>query len=235
MSATPLLLLPGLLCDAAVWAPQMAALGRNAMVAAYGSANTLGEMAEIALAAAPPGRFALAGHSMGGRVAFEVLRRAPARVDRLALLDTGIAPLAVGDAGETEKAGRLRLLALARERGMRAMAADWAQGMVHPSRVGGPVFEAVLDMFERRSPDIFAAQIHALLNRPDATPLLAGIGVPTLVLTGEQDAWSPPEAHRRIAGLIPGAQLVLVPGSGHMTTMEEPAAVSAALADWLAA
>ncbi len=113
--------------------------------------------------------------------------------------------------------------------------ADWAQGMVHQSRVGGPVFEAVLDMFERRSPDVFAAQIHALLNRPDATPLLPGIACPTLVLTGEHDAWSPPEAHRRIQGLIPGAQLVLVPGSGHMTTMEEPAAVTAAIAAWLAA
>ncbi|MBL8306896.1 MAG: alpha/beta fold hydrolase [Rubrivivax sp.] len=235
MSTTPLLFLPGLLCDAAVWAPQMAALGRNAMVAAYGSADTLGEMAEIALAAAPPGRFALAGHSMGGRVAFEVLRRAPERVERLALLDTGIAPLAAGDAGETEKAGRLRLLALAREQGMRAMAADWAQGMVHESRLGGPVFEAVLDMFERRTADIFAAQIHALLHRPDATPLLAGIACPTLVLTGEHDRWSPPDTHRRIQAGIPGSRLVLVPGSGHMTTMEEPAAVTAALAAWLSA
>ena len=233
MNKTPLLLLPGLLCDAAVWAPQMAALGRSAAVPAYGMADTLGAMAEIALAAAPPGRFALAGHSMGGRVALEVLRRAPERVERLALLDTGIAPLAAGDAGETEKAGRLRLLAMAREQGMRAMAADWAQGMVHESRLGGPIFEAVLDMFERRNPDIFAAQIHALLNRPDATPLLAGVAGPTLVLTGEQDRWSPPETHRRIAGLIPGAQLVLVPGSGHMTTMEAPAAVTAALAAWL--
>lgn len=232
---TPLLFLPGLLCDAAVWAPQMAALGRPATVAAYGLADSLGAMAEAALAVAPPGRFALAGHSMGGRVAFEVWRRAPERVERLALLDTNYPALAAGDAGEAERAGRLRLLALAREQGMRAMASDWARGMVHESRLGGPVFEAVLDMFERRSPEVFEAQIRALLGRPDAGPLLPTITCPTLVLTGEQDAWSPPAPHRRMHEAIAGSRLVLVPECGHMSTMECPQAVNAAFTAWLAA
>jgi pimeloyl-ACP methyl ester carboxylesterase len=235
MSPTPVVYLPGLLCDAAVWTPQIAALGRSATVVAYGEADSLGAMAELALAAAPPGRFALAGHSMGGRVAFEVMRRAPERVERLALLDTGCHPLAAGEAGKTERAGRLRLLELARREGLRPMAAEWARGMVHPQRLGGLVFDAVLDMFERRSADVFAAQIRALLNRPDAAPLLPAIACPTLVLTGEQDAWSPPATHRAMHEAIPGSRLVVVPDCGHMSTLEQPAAVTAALAAWLAA
>jgi pimeloyl-ACP methyl ester carboxylesterase len=234
VNSTPVVFLPGLLCDAAVWAPQMAALGRSATVVHYGGANSLTAMAERALQAAPAGRFALAGHSMGGRVAFELWRQAPERVERLALLDTGSHPLAEGAAGEAERAGRLRLLALARQGGMRAMAADWARGMVHESRIGGPVFEAVLDMFERSSADIFEAQIRALLTRPDAAPQLAAISCPTLLLTGEQDAWSPPEQHRRMQQAVRGAQLVVVPQCGHMSTLEAPAAVNAALAGWLA-
>lgn len=235
MAPTPIVFLPGLLCDAAVWTPQIAALGRSATVVAYGVADSLGAMAEQALAAAPPGRFALAGHSMGGRVAFEVMRRAPERVERLALLDTGCHPLPAGDAGEAERAGRLRLLAMARRDGLRAMAADWARGMVHPRRLGGLVFDAVLDMFERRSVEVFDAQIRALLDRPDAAPLLPRIACPTLLLTGEQDAWSPPAAHRAMHEAVPGSRLVVVPDCGHMSTMEQPAAVTAALAAWLAA
>ncbi len=234
--STPLVLLPGLLCDAAVWAPQMAVLERSATVVHYGRANSLTAMAHRALDAAPAGRFALAGHSMGGRVAFEVWRLAPERVERLALMDTGAHPLAEGAAGETERAGRLRLLALAREKGMRAMAADWARGMVHESRVGGPVFDAVLDMFERRDADVFEAQIQALLTRPDALPLLPTITCPTLLLAGEQDAWSPPAQHREMQQAIAGpTQFVAVPHSGHMVTLEEPAAVTAALSAWLRA
>lgn len=232
---TPIVLLPGLLCDAAVWAPQMAALGRSATVVAYGDANTLTAMAQQALAVAPPGRFALAGHSMGGRIAFEVMRLAPQRVARLALLDTGCHPLATGEAGAAESAGRLKLLDVARREGMRAMAAEWARGMVHPSRLGGPVFEAVLDMFERRTPAVFEAQIQALLARPDAEPQLAAIRCPTLLLTGEQDAWSPPAAHRAMHEAVAGSRLVVVPDCGHMSTLEAPAAVSAALATWLSA
>jgi len=225
-----LLLLPGLLCDAAVWAP----LGLPGTVVEYGDARSLTAMAEVALAAAPAGRFAVAGHSMGGRVAFELQRLAPERVERLALLDTGCAPLAAGVAGEKERAGRLALLALAQRDGMRAMAREWARDMVHPSRIDGPVFDAVLDMFERRSPGHFEAQIHALLTRPDATPQLGQIACPTLLLTGAQDGWAPPAAHRFMHEQIAGSRLIVVEDCGHMSPMEAPAAARAALVDWLA-
>jgi pimeloyl-ACP methyl ester carboxylesterase len=229
---TPLLLLPGLLCDAAVWAPLASC--RSGVVVEYGRADSITAMAEAALAVAPPGRFAVAGHSMGGRVAFELLRLAPARVAGLALLDTGCHPQAAGEAGAQERAGRLALLDLARQQGMRAMARQWALGMVHPRRVDTPLFDAVLDMLARRDVATFEAQIRALLARPDATPQLAGVRCPTLLLTGEQDAWSPPAQHRRMADAMAGAELVVVPDCGHMSTMEAPAAVDAALAGWLA-
>ena len=229
-----LMLLPGLNCDAAVWAPQVAALKGQAdcRIPVWGLRDTLTAMAQQVLDEAPTERFSVAGHSMGGRVALEVMRLAPQRVERLALLDTGTHPLAPGEAGEKEKAGRMALLKIAQEQGMRVMAQEWAKGMVHPDRIGGPIFEEVLAMFDRGSAAQYAAQINALLNRPDAAPLLAGITCPTLVLTG-QDAWSGPVQHEAMAAAIPDAQLVIVEDSGHMTTMEQPQAVSAALATWM--
>ena len=236
MNRPLLVLLPGLLCDETVWAAQSAALADRAdiLVPAYHDGRDLAAMAATVLATIDRRSFALAGHSMGGRIALEMLRQAPQRIERLALLDTGVHPLPDGEAGEREKAGRYRLLDLARREGMRAMAADWARGMVHPDRIGGPVFEAILAMFARRTPEQFAGQIEALLGRRDTAPLLPGIRCPTLVLTGAEDAWSPPAQHEAIAARIPGAKLVVVPHCGHMGTMEEPQALTAALADWLA-
>lgn len=232
---TTLMLLPGLNCDAAVWAPQVAALKgqANCVIPAWGLRDTLTAMAQQVLGEAPTERFAMAGHSMGGRVALEVMRLAPQRVERLALLDTGTHPLPAGEAGEKERAGRMALLKIAQEQGMRVMAQEWAKGMVHPDRIGGPLFEEVLAMFDRGSAAQYAAQINALLTRPDAAPLLPGITCPTLVLTGRQDAWSGPAQHEAMAAAIPGAQLVIVEDSGHMTTMEQSQVVSKALADWL--
>jgi pimeloyl-ACP methyl ester carboxylesterase len=230
-----LVLLPGLMCDAAVWAAQVEALaGRvDCHVPDYGDLDSLGAMAEHVLATVPAGRFALAGHSMGGRVAFEVWRQAPERVERLALLDTSYHPLAPGEAGEAERRQRLALLEIARRQGMRTMAREWALGMVHPSRHATPVFEAVLDMIERSTPGTFAAQIEALLARPDATALLGTIRGPTLLLCGREDAWSPPSRHEFMRDRIADARLVVVETCGHMSTMEQPTAVSAALRDWL--
>ena len=232
---TTLMLLPGLNCDAAVWASQVSALQGQArcVVPAWGLRDSLTAMAQQVLAEAPTERFSLAGHSMGGRVALELMRLAPQRVERLALLDTGTHPLAAGEAGEKERAGRMALLRIAQQQGMRVMAQEWARGMVHPDRIGGPVFDEVLAMFDRGSAAQYAAQIHALLTRPDAAPLLPGITCPTLVLTGRQDAWSGPAQHEAMAAAISNAQLVIVEDSGHMTTMEQPLAVSAALAAWL--
>ncbi len=234
MGLTPVVLLPGLVCDAAVWTHARAALEARAPVtiAEYGLLDSLGAMAEKVLHESPP-RFALAGHSMGGRVALEVLRRAPERVSALALLDTGVQPLAPGEAGEREAAGRHELLAIARARGMAAMAQRWVQGMVwSPRLTDTALVQSVVDMFARRSAEMFAAQIRALLARPDAGGLLAGIRCPTLVLCGEQDSWAPAARHVEMAARIPGAQLVLVPECGHMCTMERPEAVTRALLDW---
>ena len=232
-----LVLLPGLVCDAAVWQPQVEALSPIAAchVVDHGERNSLRAMAEHVLATAPAARFALAGHSMGGRVAFEVMRLAPERVTHLALLDTSYHPLPEGDAGAAEKAGRLALLATARADGMRAMGRAWAVPMVHPDRVGTPVFSAVLDMIERCTPAIFEAQIQALLNRADAAPQLAAITCPTLLLCGREDGWSPPWRHEFMHAATNGSTLVVVERCGHMCTLEQPEAVAAAMREWLAA
>lgn len=230
-----IVLVPGLMCDAAVWREQAAALAAigDVHIADHGLSNTLGAMAERILESAPP-RFALAGHSMGGRVALEVMARAPRRVTRLALLDTGFEPLADGEAGERERAGRMRLLALAHAEGMRPMARDWARGMVHPARLAdATLMESIHSMIARSSPQVFEAQIHALLNRPDRTALLGDIAIPTLVLCGHDDAWSPLARHEEMARRIRGSRLVDVPDCGHMCTLEKPDAVGRALLQWL--
>jgi pimeloyl-ACP methyl ester carboxylesterase len=235
VAGTPLLLLPGLMCDRAVWSETMAALpGENPIdVAAYGELDTLGLMAERVLDLAPP-RFAVAGHSMGGRVALEVFRRAPERVGGIALLDTNYPPRAAGEAGAREERERLELLALAERFGTRIMGERWVKGMVHPERLGdAALIDAILDMFTRKSTDSFAAQIRALLARPDAAPLLPRIAVPALVLCGREDSWAPLAAHEAMAAAIPGSRLVVIEQCGHMSPMERPAAVAAALGHWL--
>lgn len=230
-----LLLLPGLLCDAAAWAPVLPHVGRAAecSIPDYADETSLGAMAERVLADAPP-TFALAGHSMGGRVALEIVRRAPGRVVRLALLDTGCRARPPGAAGEAERAGRLALLATARERGMREMARTWVQPMVHPERLADDaLIEAILAMFARRTPLQFAGQIEALLARPDATDVLRAVACPALVLCGREDGWAPPAQHEEMAALIPGSRLTILDRCGHMAPMERPDAVGAALAEWL--
>ena len=234
MGLTPVVLLPGLVCDAAVWAhargPSEAR--ERLLITDYGFLDSFGAMAEQVLHEAPP-RFALAGHSMGGRIAFEIIRRAPERVSALAILDTGVLPLAAGEPGERETAGRHELLAIARTQGMAAMAARWVQGMVWAPRLqDDELIRGVIDMFARRSVDMFAAQIRALLGRPDASGLLAGIRCPTLVLCGQQDGWAPAARHVEMAEKIAGARLVLVPDCGHMCTMERPEDVTQALLEW---
>jgi pimeloyl-ACP methyl ester carboxylesterase len=231
-----LVFVPGLLCDQAVWKPQMQALQGVAriQVADHGELDSLSAMAEAILAKAPA-KFAVAGHSMGGRVALEVVRRAASRVTGLALLDTGYTPIAAGMAGEKEAAGRHELLDVARQSGMRAVGERWLRiPMIHETRLmDRKLVEPILQMFERRTPAQFAAQINALLQRPDAAPLLPMISCPALVLCGQEDAWSPLSTHRVMAQLIPHSTLVSVPRCGHMSTMERPVEVSAALAEWL--
>jgi pimeloyl-ACP methyl ester carboxylesterase len=229
------LLLPGLLCDRDVWLEQIGALSGSVacVVPDYHDLDSIGAMAGQVLAEAPP-RFALAGHSMGGRVALEVVRRAPERVSRLALLDTGYLGRPAGEEGEREARGRRYLVELGWERGMRAMGAEWLRGMLHPARVDDrALIAAILAMIERHTPERHAAQIRALLDRPDASDVLPQIRCPTLIACGREDAWSPLARHETMAGLIPGARLEVVEHCGHMSTMEQPAAVTAALQHWL--
>nr|WP_315463598.1 alpha/beta hydrolase [uncultured Rhodoferax sp.] len=231
-----LVLLPGLMCDGAVWEPMRSGLpaGCNTWVADYGLSNSLQAMAELVLAGAPEGSFALAGHSMGGRVALEVLRLAPQRVSHLALLDTGHLPRAAGEAGAEEARKRYALLEVARTQSVRAMAQAWVQGMVAPDRLhNAELIERIVAMFARKSADVFAAQIDALLHRPDASAVLRTVAVPTLLQCGAQDAWSPPAQHEAMRALVPHAVLDLIDHAGHMAPMEQPQAVAASLSRWL--
>jgi pimeloyl-ACP methyl ester carboxylesterase len=226
-------LLCGLLCDEVAWQAQATALARDhdvRVVSFLNGEDSLAAMAERVLAGAPD-RFALAGHSMGGRVALEVCRRAPGRVERLALLDTGYEGPAPGEADR-----RAVLVDQARREGIDAIAAAWGLPMLAPDRRADPVLtRAVFDMVGRMSPAIYAAHTRALLGRPDAGDVLRRVTCPALVLCGQQDGWSPPERHLRMAELVPQPPLVrLVEDCGHMAMMEQPDAVLAALREWLA-
>jgi pimeloyl-ACP methyl ester carboxylesterase len=231
----PLVLLPGLLCDQAVWQGQIEALRDVADCTCmnWGHLDSIPAMAERVLQLAPE-RFSLAGHSMGGRVAFQVVRLAPQRVARLALFNTGVDAKPPGEAGETEERKRRALLQIAKERGMRAMALEWLPGMMKPGRMSdAALVESIVTMIARKTPEIYEAQMLALLGRPDAKPVLPTIGCPTLLLSGREDGWSPPARHEEMAATIPHSRVVIVPDSGHMAPMEQPAAVSAAMREWL--
>lgn len=231
----PLVLVPGLMCDHAVWDPLLPALlaERECTVVDHGDARELADMAQRLLRQAPP-RFVLAGHSMGARVAVEVLRAAPERVAGLALLDTGFQARAPGETGEQETRKRHALLAIAREQGVRAMAAEWVQGMVHPQRLSDTALvDGIVAMFARKSADVFEAQINALLQRPDASDVLRAVRVPALVLCGRQDSWAPVSQHEALHRLIGHGELALIDDAGHMAPMERPGPVADALLRWL--
>ena len=229
-----LLLLPGLACDADVWQDQIREFSEIATVSVtdYGLSDSIEKMARVALDSVP-GRFAVAGHSMGGRAAFEIMRLAPERVAGMAVLDTAYRAFAGGEAGERETATRFALLEVARTKGMRAMSQFWMKGIIHPDRMADKTLtDAIAEMMGRKTPEIFAAQIKALLERPDATPVLSTIRCPAMVLVGRQDTWSSIAGHREIAALIPNATLAVIEHCGHMSPMERPADVTAAMAAW---
>lgn len=223
-----LLFLPGLICDARIYAPQLAAFADSRAVDGYAEANSLEAMARVALAQAPES-FDLFGHSMGGRVALEVFRLAPNRVRRLALVSTGVHSLAPG---ETES--RAALQAIGHDQGFEALVDAWLPPMVAEANRAKPIYQEMRAMCLAQSQAVFDAQIAALLGRSEQASLLPRIACPTLVITGELDAWSPPARHREIAAALPNSTVVIVPGAGHMLPLEAPEAVNKAIADWLA-
>jgi pimeloyl-ACP methyl ester carboxylesterase len=223
-------LLPGLLCDATVWSAQVAALKphANVTVADFSQLDSLEDMARASLALRTSPLVAI-GHSMGARVALEMVRAAPERIARLALLDTGIHPVREG-----EEANRQILVDLAFKDGMAALAARWLPPMVHEARVGNRrLMEPLKAMVMRATPEQHLRQIRALLNRPDPRALLPTIRCPVLVMVGRQDRWSPLAQHQEIAALIPNAELVVIEDSGHMSPVEQADQVSRALLRWL--
>ena len=227
----PVVLIPGLLCTAEVFAPQIAALWPHGPVTAAATLEgaTIDEIAAAILAAAPP-RFALAGISMGGYICLEIMRRAPERVVKLALLDTSARP----DTPE-QTARRRAAVAAARSGDFLAVAAEGTRAQVHPARIDDSY---LLALNQRMAAAVgvkgYARQIEAIIGRSDSRPGLAAIAVPTLVLVGDSDTLTPPALAEELVAGIPGARLAVVPQSGHLSTLEQPEAVNRALVDWIA-
>jgi len=230
--AVPTVLIPGLACSARLYAGQIAALWRHGpvMVADHTRQDSMAAIAASILAEAPP-RFALAGLSMGGYVSFEILRQAPGRVARLALLDTQATPDAP-EAGERRRAQ----IALARQGRMREVVDQLFPNLVHPARVDDrTLLELNYRMAEEVGVEGFVRQQTAIIGRPDSRPDLPRIACPTLVLVGDGDRITPEAKAREMAEAIDGAQLVVIPASGHLSTLEQPEMVTAALEAWAAA
>jgi pimeloyl-ACP methyl ester carboxylesterase len=226
----PIVLVPGLNCSPRLYAPQMPALWRfgPVTVADHTRDDSMAAIARRILDAAPP-RFALAGLSMGGYIALEIVRQAARRVAKLALLDTG----SRADTPEAT-AKRHTNIALAQSGRFDDVIDPQFPLYVHPHRVGDKALKAeYLAMCHDVGPQAYVRQQQAIMTRVDSRPLLPLIGCPTLVLVGAEDAATPPELSEEMAAGIPGATLVKVLGCGHLSTMERPEAVTRALVEWM--
>jgi pimeloyl-ACP methyl ester carboxylesterase len=225
-----LILVPGLNCTARLFEAQIEALSgsRHVLVADHASDDSLPAIAARLLAGAPD-RFAIAGLSMGGYIALEVMRQAPERVSALALLDTS----ARADSDEARQ-NRERMIALAE-----ADRLDDVHALLWPRLVGQAaqrdrtLERVVLDMMRATGRDAYIRQQRAIMARPDSRSQLPGIEIPTLVLVGDDDAITPPELAREMAEMIEWSSLVVVPGAGHLSTLEQPEAVTEAMKAWL--
>lgn len=226
----PVVLVPGLACSSRIFARQIPALWRVSSVVVANHTGG-GDMAAIArrILTEAPLRFALAGHSMGGAVAFEMVRQAPERIARLALLNTYARP-------ETLESAELwrSLIVRVKQGGYRAMVDRMFATAVHPSRVDDASLKAAMTaMAEDVGPDAFVRQVEAIMMRPDSRPTLATIKCPTLVLTSDSDNSVPSRMSVEIANGIAGAKLVTIPDCGHLSPLEKPLDVTDALLEWL--
>ena len=227
----PLVLVPGLLCDALLWAPQVEGLAdiADAWVPAPTQHASIEALARAALDACPFERFALAGLSMGGYIAMAMQRHAPQRVTRLALLDTN----AVADA-PAASAARRELVARGQAEGLGVVADALLPRLVWPQAPRHAALRAVVrSMAWNVGSAAFARQQEAIIGRPDARAALAAVACPVLVACGAQDLLTPPALHEEIAALVPGARLQVFADCGHLSTLEQPGAVNQALRDWL--
>ncbi len=226
----PLVLLPGMMCDMRLFAPQLRDLGvdMGVMVAPITHGERIEEIASNVLMVAP-NKFALAGLSMGGIVAMEILRRAPERVTRVALMDTNplaetpksaasYEPLIVG-----ARAGRLNEV-------MRMM---MQPDFLAPGPGRAEVLALVALMGENLGADIFVRQVRALQRRRDYQATLRKCKVPALILCGEHDGLTPVKRHKFMAELLPYAHLEIISDAGHLPTLEQPEAVTRVLRDWM--
>lgn len=226
----PVVLVAGLNCSARLYAEQIPALWQfgPVMVADHRRDDSMATMARRLLATAPP-RFALAGLSMGGYVAFEIMRQAPERVAKLALLDTG-----AGTEAPERTAQRQPLLQMARDGRFAEITENQFPLLVDGSRHGDMELKAkVRAMNEETGADAYIRQQQAIMGRPDSRPGLAAIACPTLVLVGDEDQPTPPALAHEMAAGIRGARLVVVPACGHLSTLERPEAVTKALVEWM--
>lgn len=228
---TPIVLLPGMMCDARLWSPVLHAFtGRAVFHAPLTEADTVQALAAAVLAAAPA-RFALAGLSMGGIVAMEVLRQAPLRVERLALLDTN--PLSEAEAIRARRGPQVaRALAGGLDTVMRdEMKPNYLARSDHK--------EAILDLCMKMAvslgPEVFARQSAALATRSDQQDALRRFTGPALVLMGAEDRLCPRDRHDLMHALMPQSRLVIINGAGHLPPLERPAETAAALSQWLTA
>jgi pimeloyl-ACP methyl ester carboxylesterase len=226
----PLILVPGLLCDRALWAHPLAHLGPPEAMSVPDLRPHEGfeAMAEAILAEAPP-RFALAGLSMGGYVAHAIMRLAPERVSRLALLDTS----ARADTPE-QTTRRRALIELAKIGKFKGVTPRLLPLLVHKDRLADTALtDTIMGMAERIGQEAFLRHQTAIIGRIDSRPHLAAYACPTLVMVGRQDAITPVEVSAEQARMIPGAKLVVIEGCGHLTTLERPEAATAVLSYWL--
>ncbi len=231
---TNLILLPGLLCDAALFAPQVGALCDvcEPWVADLTRDDSIPAMARRVLSEAPSGPLAVAGLSMGGYVAQEIMRQAPERVRSLALLDTRSRP---DDEEETQRRRLLMKLALSQE-GFTPVTTRMLPLLIHPDRVTEqPLVKIIREMAEGVGVAAYLRQQTAIIARPDFRPSLAQIGCPTLLVCGRQDVLTPLEFHHEMAAIIPNARLEIIEHCGHLSTLERPDEVNALLHEWLCA
>ncbi|MDE2577876.1 MAG: alpha/beta fold hydrolase [Hyphomicrobiales bacterium] len=225
-----LVFIPGFTCTRELWEAQIAHLRDryDITIGDHRNDNSIAAIAERILAASPT-RFSLAGLSMGGYIALEIIARAPERIERLALLDTQATP-ETPDARKT----RLQRLDVARKDGVRAAAELNLPRFVHPARIDdAPLRAKILRMAEDTGLAAWERQTQAIMDRPDARPNLGAISVKTLVLVGDRDEVTPPERAHEMASAIPGATLVEIAQCGHLSTIERPDSVNRALDDWL--